>query len=73
MPYTPKDATSATSRANREAVARYDMADRQDFADADRGLIAGFPDRKVLHADGTVMFDLPGWITSPMRPRLRTR
>jgi alkyl sulfatase BDS1-like metallo-beta-lactamase superfamily hydrolase len=27
-------------------------------ADADRGLIAGFPDRKLLHADGTVMFGL---------------
>jgi alkyl sulfatase BDS1-like metallo-beta-lactamase superfamily hydrolase len=54
----PKDATPATVAANREAVARYGMADRQDFADADRGLIAGFPDRKLLRADGTVLFDL---------------
>jgi alkyl sulfatase BDS1-like metallo-beta-lactamase superfamily hydrolase len=52
MPYTPKDATPATAAANREAVARYDLADRQDFADADRGLIAGFPDRRLPHADG---------------------
>ena len=58
MSYEPKDATPATVTANREAVARYDMADRQDFADADRGLIAGFPDRKLPHADGTLMFDL---------------
>jgi alkyl sulfatase BDS1-like metallo-beta-lactamase superfamily hydrolase len=34
------------------------MADRQDFADADRGLIAGFPDRKLPHADGTLIFHL---------------
>jgi alkyl sulfatase BDS1-like metallo-beta-lactamase superfamily hydrolase len=40
---TPKDATPATVTANREAVALYDMDDRQDFADADRGLIAGIP------------------------------
>jgi alkyl sulfatase BDS1-like metallo-beta-lactamase superfamily hydrolase len=58
MTAAPKDATRATVTANREAVAGYDIADRQDFADADRGLIAGFPDRKLLHADGTVMFDL---------------
>jgi alkyl sulfatase BDS1-like metallo-beta-lactamase superfamily hydrolase len=43
--YEPKGATPATATANREAVSRYDMADRQDFSDADRGLIAGFPDR----------------------------
>ena len=58
MPYMPKDATPATAAVNREAVTRYDMAARQDFADADRGLIAGFPDRKLLHADGSLMFDL---------------
>jgi alkyl sulfatase BDS1-like metallo-beta-lactamase superfamily hydrolase len=56
--YEPKDATPATTAANREALARYDMADRQDFTDADRGLIAGFPDRKLLHADRTLMSDL---------------
>ncbi|MFC1417765.1 MBL fold metallo-hydrolase [Streptacidiphilus cavernicola] len=56
MVRTPKDATSATAAANREAVARYDMADRQDFADADRGLIAPFPD-KLYSTDGKVVFD----------------
>ena len=56
MAYTPKPATPATSTANREAVARYDMADRQDFADADRGFIAPFPD-KLYAADGRVIFD----------------
>jgi hypothetical protein len=40
MPYTPKDATPATVAASREAVAGYDMTDRQAFADAARSLIA---------------------------------
>ena len=57
MPYSPKDATPATASANREVVALYDMADRQDFADADRGFIAGFPGGKVVGADGHVIFD----------------
>ncbi len=56
MPYTPKDATPATAAANREAVARYDMDDRQDFSDADRDLIAPFPD-KLYNSDGKVIFD----------------
>jgi len=58
MTQVPKDATTATAAANREAVTRYAMEDRQDFADADRGLVAEFPDRRVLHADGTLMLDL---------------
>lgn len=57
MPVAPKRATPVTASVNREAVARYDMADRADFADADRGLIAGLPERKLLHADGQLMFD----------------
>jgi alkyl sulfatase BDS1-like metallo-beta-lactamase superfamily hydrolase len=56
MPYTPKDATPATVKANQDAVARYAMEDRQDFTDADRGFIAGFPGQ-VLGPDGQV-FDL---------------
>jgi alkyl sulfatase BDS1-like metallo-beta-lactamase superfamily hydrolase len=59
MPVTPKDATPATVAANRGAIARYDMADRQDFADAARGLIAPWPD-KVIGEDGHVIFD-PAW------------
>ncbi|MFE5795475.1 alkyl sulfatase C-terminal domain-containing protein [Streptomyces sp. NPDC056503] len=56
MTYTPKAATPATAAANREAVTRYAMDDRQDFADADRGFIAPFPDR-MYGADGRVIFD----------------
>jgi alkyl sulfatase BDS1-like metallo-beta-lactamase superfamily hydrolase len=44
-----KPATRATSEINRAALARYAMDDRADFADADRGFIAGFPAR--LHND----------------------
>ncbi|HEY7054065.1 MAG TPA: MBL fold metallo-hydrolase, partial [Mycobacterium sp.] len=57
MPYTPKDATSVTAQINRDAVARYDMDDRQDFADADRGLIAELPG-PVTGSDGHVIFDI---------------
>jgi alkyl sulfatase BDS1-like metallo-beta-lactamase superfamily hydrolase len=56
MPHTPKDATPATAKVNQDAVARYDMHDRQDFADADRGFIAGFPG-PVTGDDGHVIFD----------------
>jgi alkyl sulfatase BDS1-like metallo-beta-lactamase superfamily hydrolase len=56
MSHTPKDATPATAAANREAVGRYDMDDRQDFADAKRGRIAPFPG-KVAAGDGHVIFD----------------
>src|SRR5690242_14219041 len=59
MPYLPKDATPATMTANREALTRYDMDDRGDFADADAGLIAPWPDQ-VVGADGHVIFD-PAW------------
>jgi alkyl sulfatase BDS1-like metallo-beta-lactamase superfamily hydrolase len=44
-----KPATSATSEANRVALAQYAMDDLADFTDAGRGFIAGFPVR--LHND----------------------
>ena len=56
MPNAPKPATAATAAVNQEAVARYDMDDRQDFADAERGFIAALPG-KVVGADGHVIFD----------------
>lgn len=60
MPTGPKDPTAVPARINSEAVARYDLADRQDFADADRGLIARFPG-PVLGAVGHIIFD-PSWL-----------
>lgn len=58
MSYEPKDPTSVTVAANHEALTRYDMADRQDFASADRGLITRLPG-PVRNADGVATFD-PG-------------
>jgi alkyl sulfatase BDS1-like metallo-beta-lactamase superfamily hydrolase len=63
MSYTPKVPTPATVTANREAVALYDMDDREDFADARRGFMAGFPG-PLLGPDGRVLFDITdyAWI-----------
>ncbi|MEV0646637.1 alkyl sulfatase dimerization domain-containing protein [Phytomonospora sp. NPDC050363] len=58
MSHAPKDPTEATVEANRAAVSRYDMDDRRDFDDAERGLIAPLPDGKVTDPDGKVLFDL---------------
>lgn len=57
---------------HREAVTRYDMDGRGDFADADAGLIAPWPDQ-VVGADGHVIFD-PAWfdIVSDDIPALDT-
>jgi alkyl sulfatase BDS1-like metallo-beta-lactamase superfamily hydrolase len=60
MPYTPKDATPATVTANRDAGARYDMAGRQDFTAAARGLIAPWPGPVSSADGGHVVFD-PAW------------
>jgi len=63
MSYTPKVPTPTTVTANREAVALYDMDDRQDFDDARRGFIAGFPG-PLTGPDGQVIFDIAdyAWI-----------
>ncbi|WUW23110.1 MBL fold metallo-hydrolase [Streptomyces sp. NBC_01463] len=59
MAYAPKPATPATAAINREAVSRYAMEDRRDFADNDRGFLAPFPGT-VQTRDGRVIFD-PAW------------
>ncbi|MGW4369355.1 hypothetical protein ACWEKT_27305 [Nocardia takedensis] len=41
----PKDATAITAQINRAAVAKYAMDDREDFTDAERGLIAELPEK----------------------------
>ena len=51
-----KPATTFTSQTNQAAVAKYAMDDRQDFADADRGLITPLPD-KLLNDKGEVIRD----------------
>jgi alkyl sulfatase BDS1-like metallo-beta-lactamase superfamily hydrolase len=51
----------------------YDLADRQDFGDAARGLIAPWPGPVVSSTDGHVIFD-PAWfgfIGDDARRRIR--
>ncbi len=51
------EATSYTVAANSSIARTLDLADQQDFADADRGLIATAPDTPVLDSSGTVIWD----------------
>src|SRR5690242_2398521 len=60
MSYQPKDATPVTARVNREAVGLYDLDNRQDFVDADRGFLAPIPGA-LTGPDGHTIFD-PGWV-----------
>lgn len=52
-----KPATSPTAQVNEQSRARYDLADRDDFSDADRGFIAPIPDRRTLDGTGRVVYD----------------
>ncbi|MFI6648742.1 alkyl/aryl-sulfatase [Streptomyces sp. NPDC050529] len=52
----PQQASEFTAEVNREAVARYAMADRADFADVDRGFLAGFPE-KLYSEEGDLLRD----------------
>jgi alkyl sulfatase BDS1-like metallo-beta-lactamase superfamily hydrolase len=55
----PKDATGATKAANRALLDALPFADRQDFEDADRGLVAPLPDNGVIKDDdGRVVWDV---------------
>ncbi|HEY3502010.1 MAG TPA: alkyl sulfatase dimerization domain-containing protein [Actinocatenispora sp.] len=60
MAGSAKDASAATTRVNRDAVASYAMDDRRDFVDIDRGLIAPWPEPVVSAVDGHTVFD-PAW------------
>lgn len=52
-----KPATAATAAVNRQAQADYNLADRADFGDADRGFIAPIPDRRTINDAGQVVYD----------------
>lgn len=54
---TSKAATPATADVNEAAKARYDLADRDDFGDADRGFIAPIPDRRTVNDAGRTVYD----------------
>ena len=68
------DATEATRAANAEMAAGLDFADRRDFEEAARGLIAPLPDGgKVLGADGGPVWDLSRFALHRGRRRPPTR
>lgn len=52
-----KPATAATAAVNLQAQADYDLANREDFGDADRGFIAPIPDGRTLNAAGQIVYD----------------
>ena len=54
----PKGATAVTKLTNSQVLNRYDFSDKQDFADASRGLIAATPDLVVKDPNGKVVWDM---------------
>lgn len=53
-----KPATAATIKANKELAAYLNFADKQDFADAQKGLIDAPPTLTIKNAKGDVVWDL---------------
>lgn len=54
-------ATEATRRAIAQSTASFPFDDRQDFIDAERGLIARSTARQIRAADGRVVWDLDAY------------
>lgn len=57
----PKPATDITSRANAAWLDKLPFADRQDFEDARRGLVARFPEPAIRTADGRVAWSFEAY------------
>jgi alkyl sulfatase BDS1-like metallo-beta-lactamase superfamily hydrolase len=55
---SPADATPATAKANQAVLQALPFANRQDFEDAQRGLVARWPGGVVKAADGHVVWNL---------------
>ncbi len=51
-----QQASRFTTEINKAALARYAMQDREDFADVDRGFLAGFPE-KLYSDEGELLRD----------------
>ena len=54
---TSKPATAVTAQANKAVSAAYDLANRQDFDDASRGLIAQLPEGMIKNAKGETVWN----------------
>ncbi|MBI2382464.1 MAG: MBL fold metallo-hydrolase [Gammaproteobacteria bacterium] len=53
--------TAATRAANAQVGESLDLADRQDFEDARRGLVAADPDLRIPGPGGEAAWDMPGY------------
>ena len=56
-----KPASELTAQRNREAAAALPLADEEDFAEARRGLVAGFEPATVADEDGRTVWDLESY------------
>ena len=63
----PQPASAATVRANQAVAAAYPLSERQDFEDAERGLVARLPDAVIKDAKGQEVWngDQFGFMASP--------
>ncbi len=58
MEIAPKDATPLTKDRHAAALKALPLADRQDFADAERGFVGSLPDAAITGADGRSVWNL---------------
>jgi alkyl sulfatase BDS1-like metallo-beta-lactamase superfamily hydrolase len=54
----PRDATTLTAARNRAVLDALPFADRQDFADAQRGFLGSLPEVEITNAQGRVVWSL---------------
>jgi alkyl sulfatase BDS1-like metallo-beta-lactamase superfamily hydrolase len=57
----PIEASSATKASFAETAAGLDWSDERDFADAERGLIARYPEKEIRDAGGRVVWTFPDY------------
>lgn len=57
MSTQPKGASEFTASVNRAAAGRYDLANRDDFADATHGFIASIPGGRTMSDSGEIIYD----------------
>jgi alkyl sulfatase BDS1-like metallo-beta-lactamase superfamily hydrolase len=57
----PKPAEPATAEANATITREYPFTDKQDFEDAQKGLIEGLPGGEIRSADGSVAWDMKSY------------
>ncbi|WP_262522405.1 MBL fold metallo-hydrolase [Acinetobacter pittii] len=58
---SPKDASPITKKYQEDFKKDLNFSDKQDFIDATRGLIASFPNGKIVDKAGKVVWDLKSY------------